>query len=89
MVHSKGADPSVVLALEGEMSSIGANAVIFKSNKERALVTLKDEATVRVKQRGLMHEESARHDSRGNGHEMTRSALSSEPPMHLVASSLS
>ena len=55
--------------MEGERVGIGADAVIFRSNQERALMTLKDEAAVRVKQKGVdvQTEESARYDSRGNG----------------------
>ena len=44
------------------MAGIGADAVIFRSDQERALITLKGEAAIRVKQKGVNveTEESAR-----------------------------
>ena len=64
MVPPTGADPHATLVLEGEMASIGADAVNFRSDQERALITLKDEATLRVKQKevNVQTEESARHE---------------------------
>lgn len=62
------------------------DAVIFRSDQERALVALKNEAAIRVMQ-------TARYDNRGEwaGRSWSQgrgsSARTSRPPMRLVASS--
>ena len=44
MVPAKGTDPYAIMVLEGEMFGLGRSAVLFRSDQERALVALKDEA---------------------------------------------
>ena len=55
--------------MEGEVVGIGADAILFLSDQERTLVALKDEAAIRVNQKGanVQTEESARYDSWENG----------------------
>ena len=48
---SSGDDGDRRLVLECEMARI-ADAVLFRSDQERALLSLKDEAAVRAKQKG-------------------------------------
>ena len=61
MVPAKGIDPYAIMVLEGEMVRLGSSAVLclgssavlFRSDQERALIAMKDEAAARVKQKGI------------------------------------
>ena len=53
MVPAKGTDPNAIMVLGVEMVGLGSSSVVFRSDQERALVALKDEAVARVKQKGI------------------------------------
>ena len=69
MVPAKGIDPYAIVVLEGEMVGLdssavvclGSSAVLFRSDQERALVAMKDEAAARVKQKGINVFEAVRY----------------------------